>query len=134
MSSNKNSSVFCRQISTNRELNVNLGFCVFFKSIFFVIFSVLFRNNQSSNCKQFNRSYIVSIYNYVTSNFEQTLGYLAQIEQPSPGPGCLQTVISANPGLNLSLVSFFCCSKAYSCIISSNPFRPSNIKIVGKMN
>ena len=87
MASKKNSSVFCRQISTNPELNVNLGFCFFLGSIFLVIFSDLFRNIQSSNCRQneFNRIYIVSIYNYVNSNFEQTLGYLAQIEQPSPG-------------------------------------------------
>ena len=51
------SSVFCRQISTNPGLNVNLGFCFFFKSIFLVIFSVLLRNIQSSNCRQneFNR-------------------------------------------------------------------------------
>ena len=90
MASKKNSSVFCTQISTNPGLNVNLVFCFFFKSIFLVIFSVLFRNIQSSNCtqKEFSRIYIISVYNYVISNFEQTLGYLAQIEQPSPGPGC----------------------------------------------
>ena len=40
-------------------------------------------------------------------------------------------VISANPGLNVSLVTFFC-SKAYSWIIFTNTFRTSNKKLKAK--
>ena len=40
-------------------------------------------------------------------------------------------VISANPGLNVSLVTFFC-SKAYSWIIFTNTFRTSNKTLKAK--